>query len=476
MSAATNARWVGAIQLAKVGVQLLSIVVLSRLLTPADFGLVALASAVSSFLLLFRDLGTGPALIQKRELDAATQTAAFWMNTALGVAMGLALLLASPVIERVMAAPGLAGLLAVLACMFPIVGAAVVHQAVLERDSRFAVIARIEIVSLAIGFAVAVIAAVAGAGAYSLAFQSVAVGTLTTVQLLASSGWKPSRRWSLGRMRDLWGFSRDMLAFNLVNFFARNADSLIVGRFLGAASLGVYSLAYRTMLFPLQNLTFVATRALFPVMSRRQTNVSEVAAMFLRSVAVISFFTAPLMTGLFVLREPFVAAVFGDSWHAVADVIAWLAPVGFVQSIVSASGAVFMALGSTRTMLRISVIATIAHVAGFIVGIRWGVTGVAACYFATNAIMAAPTLALVLRCMSANAGALLAAVRRPILLSVAMGLGLLAARSELGILEFPHLAQLAILVAAGSALYLALAHFAAGALERDVLRALLRKA
>jgi O-antigen/teichoic acid export membrane protein len=476
MSAATNARWIGAIQLSKVGVQLLSIVVLSRLLHPEEFGLVALASAVSAFVLLFRDLGTGPALIQKLDLDAATQSAAFWMNAGLGLALGFALLLAAPIIALLMDAQGLTGLLIVLACTFPIAGMTVVHQALLERASRFAVIARIEIVALVIGFAVAVIAAIAGAGAYSLVIQTFTITLLTTVQLYVSSGWKPSPTGSLDRMRGLWSFSRDMVAFNLVNFFARNADSLIIGKFLGAANLGVYSLAYRTMLFPLHNLTFVATRALFPAMSRKQAEPTEVASMYLRTLSIITFFTAPLMAGLFALREPFVAAVFGSSWHAVADVIAWLAPVGFIQSIVSASGAVFMSLGRTRTMLRIAMISTLLHVIGFVIGVRWGVTGVAACYFATNFIMAGPTLALVLRCLNVGPSALLAAVRRPILMSLAMGLMLLAARSEMSTLDFPLLAQLTILIGAGGALYFALAHFLAGALERDVFRALLKKA
>ena len=476
MSAATNARWIGAIQFAKIGVQLLSIVVLARLLTPADFGLVAIAAAVSGFVLLFKDFGTGPALIQKRDLDEGTQSAAFWMNTAVGFALGIALLIAAPLIAHFMDAPGVTGLLLVLACTFPIAGTGIVHQALLERASRFSVIARIEIVSLCIGFAVALLAALNGAGAYSLVLQTVTMTILTTAQLFVSSGWKPSRVRSLNRMRGLWRFSRDMLAFNVVNYFARNADALIIGKFLGAGSLGVYSLAYRAMLFPLHNLTFVATRALFPVMSRKQTELPEVASLYLRSVSVIAFFTAPLMAGLFVLREPFVDVFFGPSWHEVAGVIAWLAPIGFIQSIVSASGAVFMSLGRTTTMLRIALLSSIAHVAGFIVGVRWGVTGVAACYFITNVIMAAPTLALVLRCLNSNASALLAAVRRPMLLSLAMGLALYAARSEVSDLQFPLFGQLSLLIAAGGALYFLLAHFLAGALERDVFRALMKKA
>lgn len=476
MSAATNARWIGAIQLSKIGVQLLSIVVLSRLLAPSDFGLVALASAVSTFALLFRDLGIAPAIIQRAELDESTKSAAFWLSAGFGLVLGSALALGAPLFALLLDAPDLTGLLFVLAVTFPIAGLAIVHQALLERASRFAVIARIEIISLIVGFAVAVATALAGAGAYSLVFQSVTVAVLTTVQLYASAAWTPSRTWSLERMRDLWGFSRDMLAFNVVNYFARNADALIIGKFLGAAPLGVYSLAYRTMLFPLQNLTFVANRALFPVMSRQQAEPQKVASMFLRSVSVITFFTAPLMAGLYVLREPFVHAVFGPSWHAVADVIVWLAPVGFIQSIVSASGPVFMSLGRTQTMLRITLIAAALHVLGFILGVRWGITGVAACYFATNLLMAVPTLMLVTRCAQSSLGALLAAVRRPILLSLAMAMALFAARTEMSWLDVPLLAELTILIGAGAALYLVLAHFVAGALERDVFRALLKKA
>jgi O-antigen/teichoic acid export membrane protein len=476
MSAANNARWIGAIQLSKIGVQLLSLVVLSRLLQPTDFGLVALAAAVSTFALLFRDLGTAPAIIQKPSLDEPTKAAAFWLNAAFGLALGVAIVVIAPLVARLMDAPRVTGVLMVLAVTFPIAGLSIVHQALLERASRFAVIARIEITSLVLGFAVAVTTALAGAGPYSLVFQTVTVAVFTTIQLFLFAPWKPSGPISLERVRDLWGFSRDMLGFNLLNYFARNADALIIGKFLGPASLGIYSLAYKTMLFPLHNLTFVATRALLPVMSRQQSDVQNIASMYLRSVSVITFFTAPLMVGLFVLREPFVDAVFGPTWHAVADVIAWLAPIGFIQSVVSASGTVFMTLGRTRTMLRVSVIASTLHVIGFFIGVRWGITGVAACYLATNALVAVPILAIVMKCLHSGLRDLLRAAQRPILLSLAMGVVLVAARSEIAALDVPLLVQLSALAATGSLLYFTLVHFAASALERDVFRALLKKA
>jgi O-antigen/teichoic acid export membrane protein len=476
MSAAANARWIGVIQLSKIGVQLLSIAVLSRLLAPQDFGLVALASAVSTFALLFRDLGIAPAIIQSPQLDEATKSAAFWLSAAVGLLLCLLLVVAAPLIAALMNAPDLVGILALLALTFPVAGATVVHQALLERASRFALVARIEISSLVAGFSVAVLAAILGAGAYSLVLQAFAIALFTSLQLWVSAHWTPSQGWSLARIQGIWAFSRNMLAFNIVNYFGRNADALIIGKFLGPAALGVYSVAYRTMLFPLNHLTFVANRALFPVMSRRQTELGAVAAMYLRSVSVIAFFTAPLTAGLFVLREPFVLTVFGAKWHAAADLIAWLAPIGFVQSIVSASGPVFMALGRTATLLRVTVAATILHVIGFCIGVRWNINGVAMSYFTTNLIVAIPILVIVMRCLDARVGALFAAVRRPILFSLVMASAVHAARAEFASFAFPAAVELAALVAIGAGLYLALAQFAAGALTRDVFNALTRRA
>jgi len=476
MSAAANARWIGAIQFSKIAVQLLSLLALSRLLSPADFGLVAIASVVTSFAALFRDLGTAAAVIQRPELDEAAKSSAFWLNAGLGLGLGLIVALIAPMVSIVMKAPELTGLLLVIACVFPVTGTTTVHQALLERASQFALIARIEIISMLTGFAVAIGSAVAGAGPYSLVFQSLAIALLSSLLLWTFAGWRPKRVWSRAHVRELWSFSRGLFAFNLVNYLARNADSLLIGRFLGPTSLGAYTVAYRTMLFPLHNLTFVASRALFPVMSRRQTAVDEVAKLYFRSLSIITFFTAPLMAGLFVLREPFVEVVLGEKWAAVAAIIAWLAPVGFIQSIISSSGAVFMALGRTTTMFRISAISTLVTVTGFAIGLQWGVTGVAASYLFTNALMAIPTLAIVLRCLNARPAHLVQAIQRPIAMGLAMALLVFLARSEILSLMLPHPVQLVILVATGGISYFALAHYGANALERDVLRVFSRKA
>lgn len=476
MSAATNARWVGVIQASKVVIQLLSVLILARMLNAEAFGLVAIASVATAFALLFRDLGTASALIQKETLDDATKSTAFWMNCGLGLALGIVMVACAPLIGWFMKAPDVRGLLLVVACVFPIAGTAIVHQALLERDSKFGTVARIEIISLVCGFITVIAAAWLGAGAYSLVLQSLVVALLSTLQLWFSAHWRPQRIWSKTAMQQLWKFSGNLFAFNLTNYFARNADNLIIGRVLGPAALGGYSLAYRTMLFPLHNLTFVAGRALFPVMSRRQTSVAHVAGLYFRTLGVIAFFTAPLMAGLFILRVPFVDVVFGHRWSEVAAIFAWLAPTGFIQSLLSSGGPVFMTFGRTDTLFRVSVVATALHVCGFLVGVRWGAVGVAACYFVTNVIAFFPTMLLILKCVDARMSQLLKAVQRPLIMTIIMSALLYLLRGEVMQLSIQPALQLLLLVAAGAALYLSMAMIRSGALERDMLRLLYRKA
>jgi PST family polysaccharide transporter len=475
MSAASNARWIGSIQLARVGVQLLTLLLLSRMLTPDDFGLVAMASVVTNFAMLLRDLGTSAAVIQRLQLEEGLLDTAFWMSCMTGLALGVAVLVASPIAAVVMQAPRLQGLLLALAAVFPISSMTIVHQALFERSGRFAIVARIEIGSLLAGFSVALLAARLGAGPYSLVLQTIAIACLTTLQLYRASPWRPRLSWNARQFRELWKFGGQLSGFNVINYFARNADSMIIGRVLGAASLGAYSLAYRIMLFPLYNLTFVATRALLPVMSRRQASSEQIAGLYLRTLSVIAFFTAPLMTGVFVLRAPFVHVFLGERWGVVIDIVAWLAPVGFIQSLVSPSGSVFTALGRTNLQLKLGTAAALTHVLSFLIGIQWGLVGLARCYFLVNIATSIGTAILTMRLLNQSPWRLAAALHRPIAIAALMGVCVHLASTQLADSLSPIL-QLACFAAGGALLYFAVARLAASTLEREVRRILLKRA
>jgi PST family polysaccharide transporter len=198
--------------------------------------------------------------------------------------------------------------------------------------------------------------------------------------------------------------------FNVVLYVARNADSMVVGRMLGSAALGVYSMAYRLMLFPLQNMTFIVARVLFPIMSRKHESTAEVAALYLRALGFIAFLSAPLMAGLFALREPFVHVMLGARWQDSVALLGWLAPVGFIQSLVSSTGTVLMARGSTGLMLRLGLVGAARQVGAVVLGARWGLEGVAAAYLAANVVNAVPALYFSARLIGIGFGALVRAI------------------------------------------------------------------
>lgn len=476
MSAVRNVRWVGMIQVTRVSVQLLGLLVLSRLLTPADFGLVAIVFAISNFAMLLRDMGLASAIIQRANLDEETTLTAHWTNCFIGLTLAAALLALSYPLQLIFKAPGLASLVQVSALSFPFLSGTAVHQALLERANKFAVVARIEIIALLSGFTVAVVTAYLGAGAYSLVLQTLTVAVLSAVQFWIASDLKVRWHWSREHARGLWGFSGNLFGFNLVNYFSRNADTMIIGRVLGPASLGPYSLAYRVMLFPLQNLTFVATRALFPMMSRHQNSPQELGAMHLRLLSVISFFTAPMMAGLFVLREPFVDVAFGDGWDTVALLILWLAPIGFIQSLVSAGGVVFQALGRTDLLFRLGILSSILHVTGFVAGVHWGLMGVAAAYFVVTLVNSVISLGVLFRLLQQTVLRLLGAVLPAIAKAVIMAILIYLADIELRAFDIPPLPRLLGLSVAGGLIFLALTRIHLMPADRDVLRLFMKRA
>jgi PST family polysaccharide transporter len=475
MSASGNARWIGLIQLSRIGAQLVSLVFLSRLLSPQEFGLVAMAVAVTNFAQLLRDLGTAAAIIQKPQLDERTITTAFWMNCAFGTLLGLTIALSAPWVAALFKAPQVKGLLLLLAVAFPIGGVTIVHQALLERAGRFALVARVEITSAFAGLCVALIAANAHGGAYSLVLQSLTIACASTLQLLVQSEWKPRWVWGKREFLELWRFGGPVSGSNFINYFARNVDSVVIGRVLGAVSLGPYSLANRIMLFPLYNLTFVATRALFPVMSQVMScgpqRRNDLAGLYLRALATIAFFTAPLMAGLFVLREPFVNVFLGARWSPVIELIAWLAPVGFVQSLLSPSGSVFMALGRPDLLPKVGGISMLLQVLSFVIGVRWGVVGVAQCYLLATVLSAVLCSSVTLLVLGSRPRQLFAALYRPVAIALVMAccVHLWHANLHASLREG---VQLALFAGGGALLYFGLMQMAAPALAHDVLKVL----
>jgi len=392
MSLINNAKWVTISQFGKILIQLVSLTVLTRLIPPSDFGLMAMATVVTNFILIIRDLGTAAALIQRKNLTQEIVNSVFWLNVLMGSVLCIFIIASASTVSHLFNEPELTSVLIVVSVSIPIASAGAAHQALLERESKFKTIAFIELSASLFGLICALLMAYFGYGVYGLLFQVIISSLISTTLFFYLSGWKPQLVFKLLELKRILGFSGNLTAFNVLNYFSRNADVMIIGKNYDSGIVGAYSLAYRLMLFPLQTLTYIASRSLYPVLSKQQDDVLVIQKIYCKTIFIIISLTAPMMAGMTLLREPFIAVIFNSNWHYVAVLLLWLAPTGFIQSVLSCSGSVLMARDKTRTLMYLGMFGTFIQVTAFILGAMHDIETFVMYYFIANVINSIPVL------------------------------------------------------------------------------------
>jgi len=473
--AASGLKWTAVSQASRLGAQLLGVLTLTRLLPPSDFGLVAMAAVVTGFASLFRDFGTAAAIIQKPDPSPQLLDSVFWLNMAFGTGLAVLLGLFAPLIALGFAEFRLKEVLWVLALTFPIVSLGAVHQALLEKTSRFRPLAIVETVAAFVSLAGAIWVARAGWGVFSLVLQTLLAAFLTTAGLWMVSQWRPFFRWDAQEIRGVMIFSGNLVSFNVFNYFIRNVDNLLIGRFLGASDLGYYAMAYRLMLWPLQNISSMVGRALFPVFSRLQADQGRLAGAYVRATAAITLVTAPLMFGFFVLREPFIAVALGERWQPVAGVLAWLVPVGLLQSISTSVGALYLATGRTDVMFKWGIAAGLLAVPALIIGLQWGITGVAAAYALASLLLFWPSLTIPFRLVGLRVGDVLLRLMPSLATAAVMALVVVALTAAWPANTDNPLLRLILLATVGVVVYGGISLLTQRVLLKDITRAVFNR-
>ncbi|EFA8777689.1 O105 family O-antigen flippase, partial [Escherichia coli O105] len=226
MSIFNNLKWNTFSQVFKILTQLISIVYLARIIPPNEYGIMAMAGVVMNFASLFRDLGTSAAIIQKEQLQDETKSAVFWLNFLLGFLVFIIIITLTPFISHLYNQPKLLIVLPLLSFSFIISGSSSLHLAMLERESKFFIISKIEVFSAALSLLLAIILANNSFGIYSLVFQSLLNSLSSAVLLWIVSPWRPKGkpRHVINHLKEIFRFTSQLSLFNIINFFARNLD------------------------------------------------------------------------------------------------------------------------------------------------------------------------------------------------------------------------------------------------------------
>ena len=305
--------WSAAIAVMRLGV----LVLLTRLLTPADFGVVSAAMVFITFSLNFSQLGMGPALVQRPALQARHITTAFLASTSLGILVGGVVWAAAPLIARFFHMDQLVPVVRALAFVFPIAGLSVVSESLLQRELRFRFVAYRDMLAYGLGYGlVGVVLALLGFGVWALVAAQLTQGVLRTAILLRGG---PPLLWA----RPTWTCFLELMEYGIGQsvgrlgvILANQVDNLVVGRWLGAPALGQYNRAFQLVSVPTALLGDTLDKVLFPTMARVQDDPRRLASAFLQGTALLALLTLPAGVVIAVLAPELVAVAFGSRWEA----------------------------------------------------------------------------------------------------------------------------------------------------------------
>jgi O-antigen/teichoic acid export membrane protein len=362
----------------QVVVQLLATMALGRLLTPAEFGVMGAAAVVIALSQIVSQIGVGPAIIQRRELEPTHIRVAVSLSCTLGCLLGAAVWFGAPAIAAFYRIPQVEPVLRGVAFLFPLDGLNTVAKSLLSRQLRFRLFVALDVGSYVLGYAVVgVLLAWYGYGVWALVFANLSQSTLRTVAMYLATRHPVRPSLNLRASRDLLSFGLGHSMAQIGTVVSQQGDNLVVGRWLGAAALGVYGRAYSLMVMPASAFGRIVNRVLFPVMSQVQDQRDRLANAYERALAIVALVSLPISTFLWVVAPEFIAVILGPAWTAVVVPFRLFTISLLFRMSSKISDACTKAAGEVyvRALLQGGYAVTV--VVGAIVGQRWGVGGVA---------------------------------------------------------------------------------------------------
>jgi O-antigen/teichoic acid export membrane protein len=364
-------------QVIRFALQLGSLMVLARLLSPRDFGVVAMVTAITNVMEIVRDFGLSSAAIQAKEINDAERTNLFWVNTGIGAGCALVVTLSAPLVVRMYGTPVVGPIVLALGWLFIVSGVNTQFRAELSRSLRFKALAVTDIAAQAGSIAVAISLAAAGAGYWAVVGQQIALIVLICTSNVILCKWHPGRPRRSVSIRRFFRFGGSVLGTNVIGYATNNLDNVAIGIYSGSGPLGLYSRAYQLLMVPLAQINVPMTRVVLPVLSRVQDE-DETYARYVSKAQLVGCYM--LASGFAVaagVSVPLVALLFGPKWSGVAPIFAALAIGGIFRGIGQISYWMYLSRGRADAQLKLYLVTRPIMIGIMIAGLPWGPVGVA---------------------------------------------------------------------------------------------------
>lgn len=380
------------VKVLKFLMQLGSIPLLARLLTPADFGLVAMVTVATSLFSRFNDLGLSTATVQVPQLTHEQLSTLFWINSGIGLTLTLLVAAFSPLLAHLYNEPRLIPITVAIATSFVLAGIAVQHSALLKRQMRFGVLARAELVSAITGVLSGVIGAWAGWEHWALVAMTIATQLSATVQILLASRWRPSLPRRNSGVRPLLKFGLHVTSANIIGHFAANMTPFLVGMVGGAQQLGLFNRANTLSAVPSSQILTPVVEVAQPALARvagEPARFRNASLSIIRKVGLITMF----VTVLLVAMADWIVAVFlGPGWEGATPMFRLLAIFTLIEPIAALCATMLIAAGKAGELLRWKAIALAIISCSLAIGSTWGIQGMVAGYALSGLFIRLPLL------------------------------------------------------------------------------------
>ncbi len=353
-------------------ISILITAILARLLTPKEFGIIAIVMVLISFFQLLSDFGIGPAVIQNKELSESDIQSIFTFSILFGFILAILFYLAAPYFSHFYNEPALENITKLLSLTILFFSFNVVPQALNYKKLLFKHVGVIAVVVQVVTGSIAIFFAFRGFSYYALVIKSIFDGLLT---LIGNYILSPiALRWKIriSSIKKIGRFASYQFLFNFINYFSRNADNLLIGKYFGVSPLGYYDKAYKLMMMPVQNLTHVITPVLQPILSEFQDDKQRIFNAYLRVIKPLATIGFPISVFLYFAAPDIIHIMFGSNWIESTPIFQILALTVGIQIVLSSAGSIFQAANRTDLLFLTGFISALTNVSGICYGVFIG--------------------------------------------------------------------------------------------------------
>lgn len=379
-------------QVLKFCLKTVSTVVLARLLVPDDFGLIAMVMVIINFAAMFKEAGLSIATIQQKSITNDQISSLFWINVLISLTIAGLIVLAAPIIARFYGRSELYPVTLLFALSFFISGFTIQHNALLKRLIRFDLIGIIDVGSRSIGLVCAIFFAFWNWGYYALVFNSLATTIAMALLTYFFFPWKPHFVLKGKGIKRMLLFGGDITGFNVINYFSRNADNLLIGKYIGGESLGLYSKAYSIFMMPIRQIRVPINSLTVPILSRLKNQPERYTRYCERIVEVLTIISLPITIVCYLEAGFIIKLMLGPGWEGATTVFKVLALIAPLQVILGIRGGIMVSMGYSKRYLKLGIVYAVFTVSAFIIGLSHGIEGVAIAYVTSQFILFIPSL------------------------------------------------------------------------------------